>query len=80
MPFSDSNEVTTFCHESQYFASDDFELDEEQPATIETASATAASAIAARLSGDFFTAIPPCALQECGTDQVQVVGNVSPAT
>ncbi len=80
MPFSESNAVTTFCHDSQYFASEDFELEEEQPAIIETAIATAASAIPARLSGDFFTAIPPGASQECGTDQVQVVGNVSPAT
>lgn len=80
MPSSALNDSTTFCHESQYFASDDFELDEEQPATIETDSATAASAIPARLSGDFFTAVPLGALQECGTDQVQVVGNVSPAT
>jgi hypothetical protein len=80
MSSSALNDSTTVCHESQYCASEDFELEEEQPAAIETAATTATSAIPARLSGDFFTAIPPEALQECGTDQVQVVGNASPAT
>jgi hypothetical protein len=80
MPFSESNAVTTFCHDSQYFASEDFEFDDEQPAASETAATTATSAINARLSGDFVIMVPPKGSKECCTDQAQSVGTVSPAT
>jgi hypothetical protein len=78
MPSSAEKESTTFCHDSQYFASEDFELDDEQPAASEAIATTATSAMDARLSGDFVMMIPPKGSKECCTDQTQSVGTVSP--